>query len=312
MLKFTPEQARDYIRRGGTESLQVSGKLDLSNEKLDEVPHGLQCYELDLSGTSITTLPNDILVECRLILDNCIHLTSLPEGLSVGSISLRNCNSLSALPENLETWFLDLTDCQRFCNWPKAATIHRGHLVLRNCINLQALPPWLNNLANLDVSGCVMLSELPDNFSISSWIDVGGSNIKGLPENLQKASIHWRGVPVDQRIAFQPWDLSASEALKESNAELRRVIIERMGYLRFSQEAKAKIIDEDTDPGGKRQLLRINLEEDEPLVGLSCFCPSTQRQYFLRVPPAMKSCHQAAAWMAGYDDPNLYKPVIET
>ena len=117
---------------------------------------------------------------------------------------------------------------------------------------------------------------------------------------------------VDERIAFHPEQLRAQEALTEKNAERRRVMIERMGYLRFAQEAKAKILDEDKDRGGTRQLLCINLEEDEPLVGLSCSCPSTGRQYLLRVPPTMKTCHQAAAWMAGFDDPANYHPEIET
>ena len=89
-------------------------------------------------------------------------------------------------------------------------------------------------------------------------------------------------------------------------------MIERMGYLRFAEDAKAKVLDKDQDPGGQRQLLCIKLEGDEPLVGLACFCPSTGRQYFLRVPPATKTCHEAAAWIAGFDDPQLYKPVMET
>jgi hypothetical protein len=124
--------------------------------------------------------------------------------------------------------------------------------------------------------------------------------------------LRWRGVPVDERIAFHPEQLTAKEALAEKNAEIRRVMIERIGYFRFAQEAKAKVLDEDRDPGGVRQLLFIDLREDEPLVGLSCYCPSTARQYLIRVPPTMKTCHQAAAWMAGFDDPSLYRPQIET
>jgi hypothetical protein len=89
-------------------------------------------------------------------------------------------------------------------------------------------------------------------------------------------------------------------------------MMERMGYLKFAQEAQARLLDEDRDRGGTRQLLRIELQADEPLVGLACFCPSTGRQYFLRVPPKMNTCHQAAAWMAGFDDPALYHPEIET
>ena len=89
-------------------------------------------------------------------------------------------------------------------------------------------------------------------------------------------------------------------------------MIERMGYLKFANEAKAVVVDQDTDPGGQRQLLQIELEGDEPLLGLVCHCPSTGRQYFLRVTPNIKKCHAAAAWMAGFDDPEKYKPIVET
>jgi hypothetical protein len=34
--------------------------------------------------------------------------------------------------------------------------------------------------------------------------------------------------------------------------------------------------------------------------------------YALRVPPTMRSCRQAAAWMAGFDDPDDYRPLVET
>jgi hypothetical protein len=52
--------------------------------------------------------------------------------------------------------------------------------------------------------------------------------------------------------------------------------------------------------------------EDEPLMCLAVKCPSTGRDYFLRVPPTMRTCHQAAVWIAGYDDPSDYKPLVET
>ena len=90
------------------------------------------------------------------------------------------------------------------------------------------------------------------------------------------------------------------------------MLIERIGYLAFARQAGAKVLDEDRDPGGPRQLLRIELAGDEDLVGLACSCPSTGRQYLLRVPPSTESCHQAAAWLAGFDDPNRYHPDIET
>ncbi len=89
-------------------------------------------------------------------------------------------------------------------------------------------------------------------------------------------------------------------------------MIERMGMERFLSEANVKQLDQDTDAGGERRLLRVPLKDDEDIVCLCVRCPSTGRQYMLRVPPDMKGCHQAAAWMAGFTNPAKYKPVIET
>ena len=45
---------------------------------------------------------------------------------------------------------------------------------------------------------------------------------------------------------------------------------------------------------------------------LLCQCPSTGRQYLLGVPTTVRSCHAAAAWLAGFDDPAEYQPLKET
>jgi len=309
---LTPEEARDFLLQGKKGAIRVRGLIDLREAKLQELSATISSHDLDASGSELLSLPAGICIESRLILDDCAKLESLPTGLECGSISLRNCGYLNSLPEGLSTWFLDLSECRRFTSWPARGTIHRGTLRLRNCIEVRALPPWLGLLGQLDLSGCVGLAEVPDGVRVSSWIDVGGTGIASLPSSLSGAPLRWRGVPVDQRIAFHPDTLSAREILEERNAERRRVMIERMGYLRFAEDAKAKVLDKDQDPGGQRQLLCIKLKDDEPLVGLACFCPSTGRQYFLRVPPTTKTCHEAAAWIAGFDDPQLYKPVLET
>lgn len=310
---LAPEKARAAVLAGeAREPIRVSGHLDLTGFDRSRLPAAIHCYELDASGSQLVELPADIRIDGRLVLNDCPRLETLPAGLTAGSISLRNCTSLRALPEGLHTWFLDLTGCSQFETWPKQATIQHGSLLLRNCTALRSLPAWLGRLAQLDVAGCVQLREIPADVSVSSWIDVGGSGLSGLPASLAEASLRWRNVRIDGRIAFRPETITAKESLAEKNAELRRVLIERMGYLRFAEEAGARVVDEDRDPGGARQLLRIELQEDEPLVGLSCLCPSTGRRYFLRVPPKTKSCHQAAAWMAGFDDPSLYHPLVET
>ncbi|MBN1909119.1 MAG: hypothetical protein JW818_05215 [Pirellulales bacterium] len=309
---LTPKQAREFLLKKKRGAIRVGGLIDLRGAKIDQLSASISCHGLDATGSELMYLPDDIQIESRLILDNCAKLETLPEGLVCGSISLRNCGYLIGLPEGLNTWFLDLSECGQFSTWPTKGTIHRGILRLRNCVQVQTLPDWLGMLGQLDLSGCATLAEVPDGIRVSGWIDVGGTSITELPASLSDAPLRWRGVPVDERIAFHPELLSAREILAERNAEIRRVMIERMGYLRFAEEAGAKVLDKDEDAGGPRRLLRIELDDDEPLIGLACSCPSTSRQYFLRVPPTTKKCHQAAAWIAGFDDPKRYRPVLET
>lgn len=84
----------------------------------------------------------------------------------------------------------------------------------------------------------------------------------------------------------------------------------RMGYDRFLDLANPTVLDEDL--GGNRQLLKIVIPQDEDLVALSVSCPSTARRHVIRVPPRMTTCRQAAAWIAGFDNPDDYKPLFET
>jgi len=133
-----------------------------------------------------------------------------------------------------------------------------------------------------------------------------------LPASARGAQIRWRGVPIDARIAFQPETITASEVLDQPNAELRRVLLERMGYDAFLSQARAQTLDTDRDKGGERRLLKVDLAGDEPLVCVSVLCPSTGRQYLIRVPPSMRTCRQAVAWVAGFDNADDYRPLVET
>jgi hypothetical protein len=162
------------------------------------------------------------------------------------------------------------------------------------------------------VSGCAELAELPEGLRISSWLDLAGTAITSLPTASRGVQLRWRSVRIDERIAFHPESITAQEVLAEPNAELRRVLLERMGYDAFIVAAAAAELDRDQDPGGLRRLLRVDLDRDEPLVVLSVSCPSTGRAYLLRVPPTMLTCHQAAAWIAGFDNPDDYAPLAET
>jgi len=309
----TGKEARELILAGAApDGLRVRGRLDLTNTKEVELPRGLRCYHLALRGSGVRALPAGLAVEYKLDLQDCRNLEELPEGLTVGSLVLRGCTALRALPEGLDVCFLDLQGCARLAGWPRRARVRIGRLNASGCARLTGLPTGLRRLAQLDVSNCPNLRALPEGLEVSSWLDVGGSGITRLPASLRGVPLRWRGVPVSERVAFRPETITVAEILGERNAELRRVLLERFGFERFMPEAGATVVDRDRDAGGERLLLRLPLEGDEDLVCVSVACPSTGRRYLLRVPPAMKTCRQAVAWTAGFDDPKLYAPLAET
>jgi hypothetical protein len=182
-------------------------------------------------------------------------------------------------------------------------------LNLNNCHALQQLPERLETRF-LDISGCTQILELPESTKIFSVLEMAGSSLRGLPSHMQ-IRLHWEGVHVTERTAFYPETISGQAVLQEENLELRRIMLERVGYERLMLEVGGLILDRDQDAGGERKLIRIPLDDDEDIVMVAVVCPSTAHQYVLRVPPFMRSCRQAVAWIAGFDDSNAYRPVVE-
>ncbi len=164
----------------------------------------------------------------------------------------------------------------------------------------------------LIVSDCINLTSLPDDLALGGPIDVAGSGLTNLPPTLaHRCRLLWRGMAVHPDVVFHPEKLSPRQILDERNTELRRLMLERVGFDAVLEEGHAKFIDKDTDPGGQRRLLDVT-EGGRISRYLYCRCPSTQREYLLRVPPQVPTCHAAAAWLAGFQNPDDYKPVQET
>ncbi len=184
-----------------------------------------------------------------------------------------------------------------------------GHLNLQGESSLYHLPDNLT-CESLDISNCVNLTNLPQGLHVTHWIELAGSGIANLPGG-HGFVLRWRGVEVSDRIAFAPQSLTGQEVLKTENVEIRRVLIERLGYEIFLAQVCGVIRDRDTDRGGERQLICIAFDDDEPLMLLKVICPSTGHIHVLRVPPYMGTCHQSAAWIAGFDNPDDYSPAIE-
>lgn len=285
--------------------------LDASGcSRLRRMPEGLRCRSMILRQTAIETLPRVEVAEL-LDLSGCQSLHWLPARLSVDRLILSDCSALQELPSQLDVRRLDIRGCEQLIELP--AGLNRiERLNASGCSRLASLPADLPRLTHLDVSGCSALSELPPELQVRTAIDVAGSGLTGLPASCRQAAVYWRGVPISDRIAFSPETITVQEILRERNVELRRVLLERVGLEWFVERAQAEELDADRDKGGPRRLLRIPLDGEADLVCVVVRCPSTGRQYILRVPPRMQTCRQAVAWTAGYEDPDEYQPLVET
>uniref|UniRef100_UPI00403F9727 DUF6745 domain-containing protein n=1 Tax=Microcoleus sp. OTE_8_concoct_300 TaxID=2964710 RepID=UPI00403F9727 len=90
--------------------------------------------------------------------------------------------------------------------------------------------------------------------------------------------------------------------LAEENAEVRRVLIEGIGYDRIIQELQAKQIDS----WQEYALLQIDNADFEPICLLKMTCPSTGFIHALRVPPNLTSAREAIAWVNWDIDPEEF------
>ena len=128
---------------------------------------------------------------------------------------------------------------------------------------------------------------------------------------------HWHGVSVSQYVVERPGEITAQLIDDEQNAEVRRVMIERFGLARYVQESGAKMLSEDKDIYDRpRKLWRKEIEDDEPLVMLQVVNSSpepdgTMKDYFLRVPPTIRTPQEAVAWTFNME-PSEYRTTVET
>ena len=97
-----------------------------------------------------------------------------------------------------------------------------------------------------------------------------------------------------------PQEWRSKWILTTENAELRRVLIQEIGYERICQDLQTIEIDN----WQEYTLLRIDEEADiEPIFILKMVCPSTGNIHTLRVPPDVNSAKEAVKWINWGIDP---------
>jgi hypothetical protein len=118
----------------------------------------------------------------------------------------------------------------------------------------------------------------------------------------------YHGVTLPEKYGkIHPQQWEAQWLLTETNAELRRVLIQGIGYSRICQELQAIELDN----WAEYTLLKIDNNIDiEPILLLKMTCPSTGFIHVLRVPPSMMSAREAIRWVNWEIDPEDF--IIET
>ncbi|MEH1856315.1 MAG: DUF6745 domain-containing protein [Nostoc sp.] len=105
----------------------------------------------------------------------------------------------------------------------------------------------------------------------------------------------YHGVTLPEKYGkIHPQQWQSQWLLSEENAELRRVLIEGIGYTRICEDLQAI----ELDTWQEYTLLKIDADVDEePIYLLKMTCPSTGFIHALRVPPNMNSAREAISWV---------------
>ena len=114
----------------------------------------------------------------------------------------------------------------------------------------------------------------------------------------------WRGLQIPQKYGeVLSLDWRSQWLLEESNAELRRILIQGIGYDRIVQELEAV----ELDAWREYSLLKIQADIDvEPIHLLKMTCPSTNQIHVLRTPPDITSAREAIVWCNWEIDPEQF------
>ncbi|MBO0792339.1 MAG: hypothetical protein J2P36_15525 [Ktedonobacteraceae bacterium] len=108
----------------------------------------------------------------------------------------------------------------------------------------------------------------------------------------------WHGVRVPEKLILHPGQVTREDWMQERNVEVRRAIQERLGNERFIEMVGGKQID----VGRRGKLIEIDLGPRDPervAHYVQVQDSSTERYYYLRVPPSIASADEAIAWTFG-------------
>ena len=276
--------------------------FDISRNRLMNLPSeigqltNISC--LNISRNQLTNLPSEIgeLINISYLNINRNQLTNLPSEIgnltNISHLSISR-NQLTSLPSEIG----NLTNI--------------SHLNISEN-QLTSLPSEIGNLTNilyLNISGNPLTS-LPSEIGQLThlrFLYISHNEATSLPLEIQqmtKLELYVNGVMLTKKYKkCHPSRWSTEWLLSERNAELRRLLIQVIGYKRICQELQVTQLD----AWREYTLLKIDARVDvEKICLLKMTCPSTGYIYVVRVPPNIESAREAIKWVNLGIDPEEF------
>jgi len=122
----------------------------------------------------------------------------------------------------------------------------------------------------------------------------------------------WHGTTIPDFVIENPEQITTDRIASEDNVEVRRVLIERYGTAKYLHDCGTQEVHKDSFG----VLYRKFMENDEPIVMVAVTNSTPEadgsfHQYFLRVPPTIKTAREAVAWTFSLDS-SEYGPEFQT
>lgn len=122
------------------------------------------------------------------------------------------------------------------------------------------------------------------------------------------------GIQVPEKLIERPDELTKEDFINETNAEIRRIMVEHVGSDKFASLQDLEVVDK-KEMNGQEVILLRGKEMDNVARAKIQFvevkCNSTGRVYNIGVPPTIDNALEALAWTFEMSA-DEYKPKVET
>jgi leucine-rich repeat protein SHOC2 len=301
-------------------------ELDLAANQLTNLPDSFgqlsHLQKINLAGNQLTSLPDSFgqLSHLEKLNLHSNKLLTLPKSLSYLShlkeLSIGN-NQIKTLPDSLSLLHkLEILNIQsnEITIIPEFINQLTKLSILDSKDNqLTSIPEYIGQLSDLKELHLARnhIESLPHSFgrlSHLNWLNIEGNPITNLSvlQLLPKTELNvfFLRIILPRRYWTKLSEWQPEWLLDTENAEIRRVLIQQLGYEKICERLGALPIDN----WREYTLLKIDRFQPifdqngdsvgiEPMVLLKMTCPSTGHIHILRVPPEMTSAEAAITWV---------------